>query len=387
MLAETFFRSNVRVEEFLPEDIFLIPGTGFDVNLEGRRIQREYNEFLSGKTHQELTDYLSRSTLESMTKFWEEYLQRKAVLGISVDRCLLNGETRMVLRRNGKPWITIFNGESPLVRNAAERIEEHVVHAKPGSITLLISPRRDELPESQIYIYHINEKGMLDATTIRVDRTTLEIEEFLEKLDPKYKKLDSGSHTEREKVEHLISWVPHLKGDLENHYDVPYVIEKLREAHPDLQHLFEQKTFEQVYVDFEMKSVYSLDEDCKNCLLKFQRFLESFFEQREELFQEGITDQGMLKSLKIAMGKTILDMSAIMRKKRQIKSPGNQNNRRGTDYYEELLYLQSLQGCVPVFGQESGGEKVLCPYCQKYVYVNHGEVCTGCGRTRPRRPC
>ena len=123
MLAETFFRSNVRVEEFLPEDIFLIPGTGFDVNLEGRRIQREYNEFLSGKTHQELTDYLSRSTLESMTKFWEEYLQRKAVLGISVDRCLLNGETRMVLRRNGKPWITIFNGESPLVRNAAERIE------------------------------------------------------------------------------------------------------------------------------------------------------------------------------------------------------------------------------------------------------------------------
>lgn len=181
---------------------WLLKDTGFEVTkqLEMYIKMRQIDEC----SIEEINRKFFERTKADLLGFYWEFLKGSPVLP---NPLFINQEQRMVW---GKKYGPLIEASSPYERDGVpystiRRLNDQLVNSKRNMTYVFASPsgwagNGLEHPESQYYIYHINEIGDLSALTLRVDLSLDEHEKLLfGKAFPQ--------KTQRERIKNIVSFV------------------------------------------------------------------------------------------------------------------------------------------------------------------------------------
>ena len=326
-----------------------LSGTGYDVLGDIERFEKD-------KSVQSIT--------ENMKAYWAEYLVRYPILPIPIQFDYVDNRKRVVAPRYANRLLvdTVFANE----RNGAVLESTHKVcdflenNAEPGSMALFTSPvghsgftTRDGTPviypDTQTYVYMVDQNGQIDAITLISDMNLSQNERFLEKMGEVYVK----------GAENAVRSALFFKEGFD-FYDVLKTIQEVMgtESVKGDKTLSEMSNF-----ITRRHELMALDEFTNRLICEFENWVIENIHS---------VDSQSMDLLKRKIAKTILTISHNMMAKER-----NQGNVSRINYGEALSYMQSLPGCAGggIINTVNGPRRVdeikilccTCPFCGKEV--------------------
>lgn len=389
------------------QENFLLPFTGFDIRANSDKWRRNMVDALENDSSQdELIKMSLGQTVEDVRAFWAEYLVHLPVLPIPIQFQEKGSTRQIVAPRYGNQLFveTVSEKErNGVVKEAVGKASQILQEAPAGSVVVTTSPpgwsgrqvadgREIIYLESQTYIYQVGENDRLEAITLVTDMSLEENERLMKSLSG-YSPLDPKGASEQERIEDVVAQIAFLEADKESHYTFEDIVWEVQEV---MQRTFARgkKTFSDIRQLIERRrKLLECDETTEVIIGRFQEFV------RKNIHD---LDEGSLRALEEALGKTILTISAAMRRaggSEAISSTPQIPRMFSGNYQEELHFLQSLPGCngggqavisAPLGvrigllsnGPEGGRRFVRnCGNCGKPINksINAGYVCSSCG--------
>jgi hypothetical protein len=348
--------------------LLTLPGTGYDLGLDINRFQKDLQEFG--------VDSAAASITENMRAYWREYLVRLSVLPIPIEVQEEGGKKEVVCPRYGNRCL-IDTVSSKERKGAAKLSTQQTVEllenekVLPGSMVLWTSPPGDAgwrldngdpviYPETQTYIYRINEKGQIDAVTVVTDISVEQNRKLLEYFGWREEFYDYP--TDWDLGEKITGTVLYFDSQIDEPRDFGSIIDALEEV--------KGSPFARGEVTFnEIRQLI----DRKDELAKAEERVEKIIQDFKGWVVKNIKDNSAesLNILKLEIGRTILKIASY-----QLQT---------TNPHEALAYLQSLPGCAgggllprTVVNAE-GGPKGCCLLCGRFTNLICG-YCQECGK-------
>lgn len=357
------------------EQWWYLEGTGFNVRKQIEMLLRD----------EDIETWLKK-TKQDLLGFWLEYLCKSPVLPIRLERRTINGKTDIMAPSYGNvPLLdTVSSNERyGAVRTSIGKIVDFLKTAPPDSMAAMISPpgwtglkmsngQAIEYPDTQIYLFRINEINHLEAVTIQADLSIEENETIARILSG-----DQFGKTEQADLKGRIIQLVRNPIFLENFTfeEILRLIEQIKGSPC----LFEDKTFFEAYrLLKERSSLLKTDEATQATIRDFENFVLKINELSEESVLI-ISEQ---------LGKTVLKINYT--KMHGIISPNRLALLTLQEYRESLNYVRSLGGCngggarsfsfaSAVFGPRTvtgeKGRRLHCGKCGKHGEFSEGESC------------
>lgn len=339
-------------EDFSGNEWWLLPGTGFDVRKQVNKLRKE------GDSAKWL-----KQTKEDINGFWLEYLARLPALPIDIKFEEVDGARKIVgSRYAGQLWVNTASDQERdgVVRASVEKIEETLLAVAPGSVVVMTSPPGWSgypgilYPDTQTYVFKIDEEGKLDAITIVSDMDLLQNKKLLEIFE-----IYTGGSTEKEQIKQIINGIVLLNGkektyvfedvlsEIENVLGKPQIRDKSTFA--DARRLIAQRK----------ETGHFIEEG------------NGFVAQKIKEFEARILLSSSFAEIEFELGKTILEISDYSKTK---QTEGTRTSGR-INYNQVLSDLQKVGGCNG--GGKHGELKVVpTPFGPRLVVVTEILCCT-----------
>ena len=357
------------------EEIFSLPGTGFNVRLQTDKLK---NNLEKEPDKQKGVENWLEQTKEDIWGFWLEYLAREPLLPINIRLGNFEGEERIIAPKYAsQPWIeTITDQErNGAVKESAEKIEQFLISAPPGSIAILTSPPgwsdlKDEggnsiyYSNTQTYIFSLNKDRELTAVTATTDLTLTENELFL---------VNSGNYinnelqSTHERIEEVVRKPVLLEANNNYGFNIEGVIRTIAAINP------EAADFEKIFHSLgNLEKLSQINDEVSMVIQNFQ----------EELWNN-VDDENFSNFAGNLLGQTVLQISRLNRtvqksySSQAIHYPIAPMTKH--EYRQELRHLQTLGGC------NGGGQTtaINTPFGSRGVTVEKSGVfvknCGNCG--------
>ncbi len=345
-------RINLKSSDIDNEKWWLLPGCGFDVKGQVDKLKAA-NDFES---------WLSQ-TKEDMIGYWAEYLARFPVLPINIK--FENGKI-IAPKYADSLWInTVSDKErNGAVKESIEKIENFLLDSPSGSMAILTSPpgwsgfEREGntivYPETQTYLFRIDENGNLDAVTIITDMSLMQNEKLLEVFELYINK----NPLEREQIEDITRNPIFLKATNNKKYSHKEIVREIANV--------KGTNFARGKITFE--DILELLKDRK----EIQECDQEVEQKINEFLEKAKNSPVNYEYLEYLLGKTILEIGYISN-----RISNKQTSRHKIDYKQELKFQQTQAGCNGggIINTSLGPRKIdekrilccECPFCHKKV--------------------
>lgn len=338
MLLELARPLRLQVSE---EKIADLPVSGFNVN------QEVQNLFVDYQTDPEMAFARTRTNILSWLR---EYPLRMVVLPIEIKVKEVSGQKKIFhVEENKKSWIdsVIAQERNGAVTDTCQEIEPFLLEAPPGSLAFFVSPKgRTGLlnqqgleiihPDTQIYVYAINEKGELVGNTLVTDIELEENEKFLAHISD-FEASDGGRD---ERIEGVIRNPIFWEATGFRFFNVEDVIDKIQEI------LQKTEDVETLYAGLEKKEIANFG------------VIENVVDNLEGAIAPLLTDLANEKLIRQKLTEVLLACSRLTREEEREYSyawekvpfytPSRSIIPRYTfiDYWDEAARLYQIGGCA-----------------------------------------
>lgn len=343
-----------------PDRVFRVQN-GFNTDRQVVLYFQIYNQMIrEGSRLDEITDRYIQMTLQDLEGFNFEFIARNPIL----INWLVRSEDQILAYKYNNLPLTEVTGTSErdgIYVDVIRELTEKVTKAPPGSTFVITSPKgwagtnengeTFEFPESQTYIYRIEENGELKAITLRTDLDVEEHERLMQILSAN-DFLPDSSHSEHEQLKHVSRYVASA-GNM-TFVDIVNAIQQSSDkAYAWTDNGKQKVTFEALKKQVDnVHDLYSIDSSVQNILDNFK------FEMMN--FGPITTDDDVQRLIKL-LGKTALDISHAHRVKTgQVVYPNfsQSKNENGfalpIDYFAEANYVSVQPGCAMVSSGSAG---------------------------------
>lgn len=376
---------------------------GFNVEVQIAGYLRVYSDLIhDGASVEEINATFAKLALQDYEGYNFEYVAQEPILKNHLKR--ENG--RVVAYKYENTPLEEVPSESErggIYKETIQLLVKELVDAEPGTVFAITSPKgwagTDSdgntlvYPESQTYLYRINEADELEAITIRTDMTADEHEEFL--------RLMTDGAFQAEDKEDDIQRLMHISGSLVKRTDMNFadVIGVMKRAANNKVAWTnggkKRVTFDEMLNKItNIENLYIVDNEVERVLEDFKSQMLNF---------GSIKSKEDLQRLMALLGKTALDISHAYRTKDEdVKPPTYSHGPTHTspptiDYHAEALRLATLPGCMAVGTTNSNWQKTAlgprlvestsdyfeCPKCKGKIESGKGITkCPHCGITK-----
>lgn len=377
--------TRINLQAVLINTLTKLPGVGFHPWMEVDVLR--LNLLRAQVAEKKPKDILEEWTVKAkrnLVGYWLEYLDQRLVLPIDLEVAEVNGQRRIISKGiKNALWVDSIGSweRNGSVRESAEKIEEFLLSAPPGSAAVLVSPSGDEYPDTQTYIFWVNPENKLECLTIRTDPDIADNELFLFNTDLNFKPNTTAPLTLR--VEAIIGNPLFLVAQDGYAFSPESIIETIR-ATKKSPNAFKSKGFARLFEDLANR--HELLENGKTVETVINQFVAYCTRTVASLGYNSDETHGLIEN---KLGETVLKLSYIKRHLQQ--KSGTQipiyelDRLTYHNYYDELRYLQTIPGCA--------GGGMTTDYINngfgfretKWEY--HFGVCGICGNQTEVGPC
>ncbi len=322
------------------ELLFLLPHTGFNVELQVNKLETALN---SGLDREKIISDWEKQTREDVWGFWLEYLKKEHLLPINME--LKNGA--FVANKYGGQ--TCLEITSPIerdgsVKKSVKKMQDFLAAAPAGSVAILTSPpgwsnlldSKGKLippyPDTQTYVFYLNPQKKLEALTVVSDFSLEDNETFLSNLTDFKPNL---YQTEKERIIKVTSSPVLMSPPKGFFFNLEGIIRSFDQINPDAFNL--------------SKALSSLEKlDAKR---EIDSEISEIIDQIGEYLKTGFDPENpdCFEYLKRILGKVILDMTSfyletVLPENYYPEIEDERVNRKQI-YEEALAYLQTIGGC------------------------------------------
>lgn len=380
---------------------------GFSVDAQvARYLKISSDMFQKGSSIEEISKLFAEITVQNYEGYNFEFITREPVMLNHLKR--QDGRV-IAYKYNNTPLEEIPGGSERggVCTEAIKLLVKELVEAEPNTIFAITSPKgwagtdencnELEFPESQTYLYRINEQNSLEAVTVRTDMTVAEHEEFLRLMtDSQFQASDAQDYKERLK---------HVSGSLVKRTNTNFadVVSKMKQAAGrDVAWTdggTKRVTFEQMLAKVgNINTLYSVDEMVEKILEKFSSQMLSFGYIN--------SNEDLTKLMKL-LGQTALEISFAHRvstgKINTVKTSYARTAPHSVppiDYHAEARFVATQPGCMSVATGNASwqmtalglrkvgntaelGDYFECPRCNEKIKSGEGTTtCPHCGMTK-----
>lgn len=353
------------------EKVFLLHGTGFNMINQINQWVNEFNIY-DPKSKRILVEKI----MSDVTGFYHEYLSRRDIFPFDLEFKTDSGGEKIVYAskyHQSLENITDDNERDGKLLEGIKMAIEIMKSAEPNTVVFLTSPSgwsgllAGEHPDSQTYVYWITQNGDLNATTLRTDIDLLSSEKLVG--------INAKNISTRERIKDIVS--------------TPVKIEVVEDGFIEVLDAIEEASkqkFPKIRSEIENRDLYKSltgeeDVEIKLILDQLQEFITNEI--------NGNNDE-TIKSLAMAIGKSILDMQHAVNK-RVNKFNDQTHVVAGFDSpdvkYQVLHHeVKQILGCnnglqeqQRGFGFDSKGPLDFnCPSCNKKNTRPYGQLISNC---------
>jgi hypothetical protein len=387
---------NYVVSLFGPEEEhFLLRDTGFEVTLQIGTYLQIYNAgIVEGKTIEEINSEFRQKTTQDLLGFYLEYLAREPVLPIEVDIVESDRKRNVVSTKyGGRPLSEVISDRERegAIKSAIEKLSSLLLNAPANSIYVITSPsgwsglidengQELKFPESQTYLYRVDENGELEAITVRTNMSLEEHERFITRLSENIHQTPDGLSTKEriKKVTSTVSFLPNSQFS-----DVLKVMQEVKQSNTAW---VDKSTGKRITFD-DIRDAIKNKDQLLDLDKRIQLIIDNFCRFTENL-GEVTTDS--IKDLAIQIGKTVMEMSWAMNQLNNTQTISPYSDLESQiDYQLQAQVVQQFTGCVAVgsiLETPLGIRKLCCtcPYCNNEVEaeIHDGKIhCPKCGKS------
>lgn len=324
-----------------------LPGVGFHPWMEVGVLRQDFLK--AQETKEDSKDILEKWLIKArknLVGYWQEYLDQRLVLPIDLEIAEVDGQKRIVSGGvKNAIWIDAIGSweRNGSVKESAIKIEEFLVNAPPLSAAVLMSPGGHEYPDTQTYIFWVNQDGDIDSMTVRTDPNIDDNESFLFNTKSNFNPDTRAPLHSR--VETIIRNPLLLAAENGYGFSPESIIETIR-ATKNYQEAFKGKKFTELFSDFTNR----------NELLEAGKLVETVINEFTNFCTRTVVDSNynlneIYSLIEEKLGETVLKMSYIKRHLQEQKlgfhiAVHRLNNLNTYDYQNELRYLQTIPGCA-----------------------------------------
>lgn len=353
MTADLEIKSSLRIQENGNSPNVLIntptelPRVGFHPQMEVDVLRQDFSRAQEMEKPEKILERWLAKARKNLVGYWQEYIDQRLVLPIDLEITKIDRQRRVVSRGiENAIWVDSIGSweRKGSVKNSAIKIEEFLVNAPPLSAAVLVSPGGQEYPDTQTYIFWVNQGGDVDAMTVRTDPNIEDNELFL--INTKLDFNPDTNSTLSSRVESVIKNPLLLTAENGYGFSPESIIETIR-ATKTSQGALKDKDFADLYIDLTNKDK----------LLEAGKLVETVIEEFTNFCIQTVANANYnpnnitYKLIENKLGETVLKLSYIKRhlQKQEVNfgtSIYRLNNLTPHDYREELQYLQKIPGCA-----------------------------------------
>ncbi len=370
------------------ESIFLLPHTGFSVELQVHKLETALKKGLDRK---KTISSWEKQTREDIWGFWLEYLKKEHLLPINME---LKGGV-LVARKYGEQAcleITSKEEREGSVKNSLKRMQDFLALAPAGSVAILTSPpgwsnlfdsegKPIFYPDTQTYVFYLDPQRKLEALTVVSGFSLKDNETFLSRLTDFKPDINQ---TKKERIIKVTSSPILMSPPKGFYFDLEGIIKSLDQINPKAFNLARALSSLE-----KLNTKREIDSEVSDIVNQIGKYLKDNFDPE---------NPRCFKYLRKLVGKVILDITNIHLEKTfpQFYSRDLHLNLRGS-FRRALAFLQTRRGCngggklnqssiETIFGRrrilaEERGPSRFCGTCNKNVntYIADGIIyCSIC---------
>ncbi len=311
-------REWIREEE---DEWYLLPGTGFNVKLQVELLRKDLEEGLEkGESYEDIIEKWLQKTEQDIHGFKIEYLCEGLLFPIMLDKEVVNAEERIVAPLyGGKLFVDTVSEQERLgsVKKAIvgdpetgkEGIEHFLLTAHPGSVSVMTSPpgwsgfEGITYPDSQTYIWQIQEDRSIRGFTVRTDMEVKENIKLLETLGEDMSAMKGKN--EQERLAGIVGTPVFLRGNDEKQWSIEDIVNAIRSV-KHTKSAYKERGFDEIYDQLENpESLWTLDETTRKLVAEFRRYVW-------DQVYNGEGDRE--KNIQRALGMTVLELAKRIRR-------------------------------------------------------------------------
>lgn len=376
---------------------------GFNTDRQVALYFQIFNQMVQeGATIEDIRERYVQMTLQDYEGFNFEFITRNPVL---INWLTRDHDAIRAYRYNNLP-LTEVTGTSErdgIYVDVIQELTEKVTKATPGSTFVITSPKgwagtkengeTLEFPESQTYVYRVDEDGEFMAITLRTDLAVEDHERLMQTLSNNAFTPNS-LHSDKERLKHVSKHVA-TAGNMTFAEIVNAMKKATNKSYAWTDNGKQKITFEDLREQVgNVHDLYSVDSEVQKILDRF----------RDEMMNFGaVTSDEDVQRLTKLLGKTALDISHAHRVKtgKVIYPDFSQSNTGNVmppvDYFAEAQYVSVQPGCAMVSSGNAGWQNTAlgarlvqtekrilcckCPACDQEVEaeIYGGEIhCPNC---------
>lgn len=324
-----------------------LPGVGFHPWMEVNVLRQDFLRAQGSENSKEILGKWLVKARKNLVGYWQEYIDQRLILPIDLEVSAVNGQRRVISRGiKNAVWIDSIGSweRNGSVKDSAIKIEEFLVNAPPLSAAVLVGPGGQEYPDTQTYIFWVNQGGDVDAMTVRTDPNIEDNELFL--INTKLDFNPDTNATLSSRVESVIRNPLFLTAENGYGFSPESIIETIRTTKSG-HTAFKDKDFTELYKDLANR----------NELLGAGKLVEAVISEFSNFCVQTIATSGYslnnnnCKLIENRLGETILKLAYIKRRLQGSEvsfktAVYRLNNLSYHDYRNELGYLQTIPGCA-----------------------------------------
>lgn len=278
------------------EKMFLLRGSGFNMTNQIDQWVKEFNFY-----NPESKNRLVKKIMSDVTGFYHEFLSKRDVFPFDLEfKTGANGEKIVYSTKYDQPLENITNSDErdgKLFEGIKIAIEL-MKNAEPNTVVFLTSPSgwsglsTGEHPDSQTYVYWINNNGDLNAMTLRTDIDLISSEKLVN--------IEDQTGTTKMRIKAIVSKPIKMSVVDDGFIEVLDTIESASNQR------FDKLRNEILNRDLYISLAAEEDKEVKTILDQLRNFIQ------EEIMGN---DDVSIKNLTMAIGKSILDMQHAVNKR------------------------------------------------------------------------
>lgn len=370
------------------ESIFLLPRTGFNVELQVNKLKVALN---NGSDREKVISDWEKQTKEDIWGFWLEYLKKEHILPINME---LKDGVIVANKYGGQTCLEITSEaeRDGSVKRSVKKMQDFLASAPPGSVAILTGPpgwsnllnsegKPIFYPDTQTYIFYLNPQRKLEALTVVSDFSLEDNETFLSRLTDFEPDLNQ---TEKERITKVTSFPILMSPPKGLYFNLEGIIKSLDQINPSAFNLTRALSSLE-----RLDTKREIDSEISEVVSQIGKYLKTNFDPE---------NPRCFKYLRKLIGKVILDLTSI-----HLEKSSPRHFQRYFELYPEnryqrtLAFLQTRRGCngggllnqttiETPFGPrsilaEEKGPTRFCDTCNRFVdtYIVKGVVyCSIC---------